>query len=327
MLMNFWHDKKVRYMKLSLYPIRAVSKLTAIPVDTLRAWERRYQVVVPDRSTRGRLYSDLDVQRLLQLKACLERGHAIGQVASLSNTELQRLLADAIPSRETATKNHRPPHPELPELRALLDAIEAFDYGKTNEELSRLALLLSPSQLVYRVVLPVMTLAGDNWENGSFGIAQGHMFSACVRNLLGGLIRLQRPANGAAKLLLTTPPNELHEFGILAAALLALALEFPVAYLGPSLPAAEILSAAERSGAQVVVLGIMQVNATPSACEQVDWIASRLPATKELWLGGTGAHTASQGVVRERTFNLQDLPDFERHLVRLKTEQSRQVIP
>jgi len=310
-------------MKPKLYPIRAASKLTGIPVETLRAWERRYQVVAPARGARGRLYSDLDVQRLLLLKACLERGHAIGQVATLRDAELQNLLAAPLtacetPSRESSLKQ------DLAELKPLFHALEAFDYGKTNEELSRLALLLSPSELVYRVVLPVMTLAGENWENGSFCIAQGHLFSACVRNLLGGLIRLQRPAKVTAKLLMTTPANELHEFGILSAALLALAQEFPVAYLGPNLPASEILSATERSGAKVVVLGIMQMNATPSACAEVDWIASRLPVTTELWLGGTGALAASQGVLPNKAFRLEDLPDFERQLMRLKTEQFRQ---
>ncbi len=306
-----------------LYPIRAVSQLTDIPLDTLRAWERRYQVVVPGRGTRGRLYTEADVQRLLLLKACLSHGHAIGQVASLADEELQKLLADVAP----ASAIHREKIDSLaglPELKPLMSALEAFDSGKTNDELGRLALLMSPSDLVYRVVLPVMKLAGDNWENGSFCIAQGHMFSACVRNLLGGLIRLQRPANGKVKLLFTTLANEQHEFGILSASFLALAQEFPVAYLGPNLPAREILSAAEKSGAQVVVLGIMQMNANAAARQEVDWIASRLPAATELWLGGSGACKALRGVAGSKAFQLQNLPDFERHLARLKLRQSPQ---
>ena len=48
----------------ALYPIRAVAKLTGIPIETLRAWERRYDAVTPDRTARGRLYSDVEVRRL-----------------------------------------------------------------------------------------------------------------------------------------------------------------------------------------------------------------------------------------------------------------------
>src|ERR1017187_4817576 len=51
------------------YPIRAVSKLTGISIDTLRAWERRYKAVVPTRNARGRLYNAAQVRRLTLLHA------------------------------------------------------------------------------------------------------------------------------------------------------------------------------------------------------------------------------------------------------------------
>jgi len=308
------------------YPIRAVSKLTGIAIDTLRVWERRYHAVTPDRSTRGRLYSDADVQRLLLLQAALEGGYAIGQVASLGETELRNLVR----STRHLSRNPPPeptPKSDFPELEPLLDSIEAFDYAKTNEELGRLALLLSPAGLVYQVVLPMMRLAGDKWENGTFQIAQEHMFSACVRSLLGGLVRLHKPANGACRLLLTTPATELHEFGILSAAMLAVAQEIPVAYLGPNLPADEILSAAERCAPRVVVLGIMQTNVTPAVRQDVQRLAAELPAPVELWLGGSGAAEAAGAMARSGAYILEDLPDFERHLTRLKAGNPRQSAP
>jgi DNA-binding transcriptional MerR regulator len=68
-----------------LYPIRAVAKLTGLSIDTLRAWERRYAAVEPQRDDRGRLYSETDVRRLHLLRAAVERGHAIGRLATLSD--------------------------------------------------------------------------------------------------------------------------------------------------------------------------------------------------------------------------------------------------
>ena len=304
------------------YPIRAVAKLTGITIDTLRAWERRYQAETPDRTSRGRLYSDADVRRLLLLRAALDGGHAIGQVASLSDAELQDMAHASFP----VSRNLRPqtgPKTGLPDLQHLRNAIESSDYRVTNDELGRLALLLSPAGLVHKVVLPLMRQVGENWENGTLQIAQEHMFSACVRNLLGGLVRLQRPGNGAARLLLTTPSNELHEFGILAAAMLAVAHQFPVAYLGPNLPAGEILAAVKKCVPQVVVLGIMKTNATPSARQDVDRLAAGLPAGTELWVGGSGAADVVNGAVRGGTVVLDDLTDFERHLARLKDTRAR----
>lgn len=79
-----------------LYRIAAVSKLTGMPVPTLRMWERRYTVVSPARSSgNGRLYSRSDVDRLLLLKAATEAGHAIGTVAGLSDAQLRERLQQA----------------------------------------------------------------------------------------------------------------------------------------------------------------------------------------------------------------------------------------
>jgi len=81
-----------------LYRIGAVSRLTGIPVDTLRIWERRYQLVTPQRTEKGgRLYSQEDVTRLTMIKTLVDQGHAIGTVAQLSSDELRARLARSGP--------------------------------------------------------------------------------------------------------------------------------------------------------------------------------------------------------------------------------------
>ncbi|MGR8950067.1 MAG: MerR family transcriptional regulator [Gammaproteobacteria bacterium] len=76
------------------FRIGAVSRLTQIPVDTLRAWERRYNVVEPDRTTSAaRLYKQSDVARLKLLKQLVDAGHAISSVAACSMAELEELIS------------------------------------------------------------------------------------------------------------------------------------------------------------------------------------------------------------------------------------------
>ena len=75
------------------YPIRTVSKMTGLGIDTLRAWERRYDAVRPHRDDRGRLYSDADVQRLRLLRDAVANGHAIGRAARFDVRELQAAAA------------------------------------------------------------------------------------------------------------------------------------------------------------------------------------------------------------------------------------------
>jgi DNA-binding transcriptional MerR regulator len=86
------------------YPIRVVARLTGVPVDTLRAWERRYRAVAPGRDERGRLYDDADLRKLKLLRRLVERGHAIGRIASLGEPELERLLAAGVEPRQGGGK-------------------------------------------------------------------------------------------------------------------------------------------------------------------------------------------------------------------------------
>lgn len=75
------------------YRIGAVSRLTSIPADTLRVWERRYRVVEPFRSDSGtRLYGPEDVGRLTLIKRLVDRGDAISSVANLSLHQLRERI-------------------------------------------------------------------------------------------------------------------------------------------------------------------------------------------------------------------------------------------
>ena len=82
----------------SHYKIGAVSRITGIGSETLRAWERRYQAVIPSRTTSGdRNYSRDDVAKLLLLKSMVDVGISIGTIAGLSYEQLkQRAESDSI---------------------------------------------------------------------------------------------------------------------------------------------------------------------------------------------------------------------------------------
>jgi len=79
------------------YRSGAVARLSGIPVETLRVWERRYNVVGPRQSPTGqRLYSPTDVTRLTVIKQLVDSGHAIGSVAALRIDALEAMLSKAI---------------------------------------------------------------------------------------------------------------------------------------------------------------------------------------------------------------------------------------
>ena len=72
------------------YKIGAVSKITGIGTETLRAWERRYEAVVPKRSDSGdRVYTSDDLSKLFLLKNLVDAGNSIGTIARLNTAELK----------------------------------------------------------------------------------------------------------------------------------------------------------------------------------------------------------------------------------------------
>lgn len=91
------------------YRIGAVSRLTGVPADTLRVWERRYGVVAPVRSDSGtRLYGPDDVSRLTLIKRLVDRGDAISSVANLTLEQLrERVRGTDLPEQTVPAERPR----------------------------------------------------------------------------------------------------------------------------------------------------------------------------------------------------------------------------
>ena len=67
-----------------LFPIREVSRLTGVNPVTLRAWERRYGLIVPTRTESGhRLYSMADIERVRSILGWIERGVAVSKIGKI----------------------------------------------------------------------------------------------------------------------------------------------------------------------------------------------------------------------------------------------------
>ncbi|MFN0108386.1 MAG: MerR family transcriptional regulator [Blastocatellia bacterium] len=301
--------------KTLLYPILAVSKLTGISIDTLRAWERRYNAVVPRRDDRGRLYTEEDVQHLKLLNSAVQKGHAIGRLATLSDEELKSMMSIPDPGSFSISVADSPnPEGHVKAPRLVMAAIERMDYAEAERELSLLAAFLPPRELAHRVALPLMRQVGEAWHEGRLSIAQEHMTSALLRNMLGALIPLHQKSSSSTKILFATPSGELHEFGILLSAMLAVGGGLGIIYLGANLPADEIVLAAQKTAPQAVILGFIGAN---NGVSQVQKIAHKLPSQIELWVGGTQSRDVIEELRKTRSLVIEGFDILEQHLTRL----------
>ena len=293
------------------YPIRAVSRLTGIGIDTLRAWERRHGAVTPVRDDRGRMYTDADVARLRLLRGVVGQGHSIGRLAGLSDKQLRVLAATA---GAAATAAEPPPQAQL-DTTALSAALQHYDAAAIDQEIARLAAVLRPLELLRDVLMPVLVQVGEDWHRGRARIAQEHLMSSAIRNILGSFLRLSPHPDAPARLLFATPSGERHEIGTLGAALLAASSGLGVAYLGPDLPAQEIIESVKPAGAQVLVLGLTSPAAAKSKERELRTIVRGLPKNVELWAGGRGAERYA-AIISPRGLVLDTYDSYQQELVR-----------
>jgi MerR family transcriptional regulator, light-induced transcriptional regulator len=296
------------------YPIRAVSLMTGVSIDTLRAWERRYGAVAPVRDDRGRVYSDDHVRRIALLRDAVQSGHAIGRVANMTTAQLEELSAAASATVRLARAARS--LPVTVNIDSIIAALERFDAAAVEADLGRAAAMLRPPELLRDVLVPVLTEVGERWHRGHARIAHEHMLSASVRNVLGSLLRVHLRDGVPDKMLFATPSGERHEFGTLGAAMLAASGGLGTIYLGPDMPAADIVAVTAVVRLEIVVLGVTDTGDAVTVDKEVQQVAKRLPPNIELWLGGRGAERIAKAL-KGRALALPDYEALERQLVRI----------
>lgn len=294
------------------YPIRAVARLTGVGIDTLRAWERRHGAVTPTRDDRGRLYSDTDIRRLRLLRDAVARGHSIGRIAALDTPALEALSATWAETQATPGA----PAGVMVDNGPLIEALRQFDTAAVEAALGRAAVMLTPAELLRQVVVPVLTEVGDDWCKRRVSVAHEHLISVVVRNVLGSFLHVYGRPQSPVRILLSTPVHERHEFGVLGAALLAASAGFDAIYLGPELPAGEIVECAVTAQTDVVVLGVTAADRGDDIQREVEEVAGRLPKDVELWLGGRAAPRIG-AAIGPRGLVLADFDDLEVQLARV----------
>ncbi len=270
------------------HPIQVVSRKTGLNPGLIRAWERRYAVVVPSRTATGRrMYSDADVQRLLLLKEAMDGGRRIGDVAGLPREELEELIRG---DRIGPLPAGGPSGGAVPDMEACITATMEMNAEALRGTLARAAAARGTERFVLDLAAPFLRRIGELWGQGSLDPGQEHFASSAVRTALLGIIAASGGGRDAPCLVATTPSGEHHEIGALMTGALAAALGWRILYLGPDLPAADIARAAARSGARAVALSIVYRADTPTAIRgEVDALGRLLDDDVTLLIGGAGA--------------------------------------
>jgi len=276
------------------YPIKVVSQMTGLSVHVIRAWEKRYHVVEPDRTdTNRRLYSEEDIEKLRLLNDASHLGHNIGSIASLSSAELKSLLSNEksiAPQIKTNVKLSGPDINIEELLAECVETIKDYDAKKLESILLNSSARLTQPVLIEEVVIPLVYKIGDMWHNGEIRVANEHLASSVIRSFLFNLLESYTINESAPVLISATPRGQEHELGALIAAVVAAASGWKVVYLGSNLPAEEIGAVASYLNAKVVAVSLVYPSDDPVLPKELRKLKQVLSSGVSIIAGGRAAN-------------------------------------
>lgn len=276
------------------YPIKVVSQMTGLSVHVIRAWEKRYHVVEPDRTdTNRRLYSEEDIEKLRLLNDASHLGHNIGSIASLSSAELKSLLSNEksiAPQIKTNVKLSGPDINIEELLAECVETIKDYDAKKLESILLNASARLTQPVLIEEVVIPLVYKIGDMWHNGEIRVANEHLASSVIRSFLFNLLESYTMNESAPVLISATPRGQEHELGALIAAVVAAASGWKVVYLGSNLPAEEIGAVASYLNAKVVAVSLVYPSDDPVLPKELRKLKQVLNSGVSIIAGGRAAN-------------------------------------
>lgn len=268
-----------------LWTIAEVERDTGIGKDTLRVWERRYGFPQPQRDAGGnRLYDRIQLDRLRLIRRLLDAGHRPGRVVGLPTPQLQA-LAQALDAGVAAAGS------PTDEVARALAWLRTDRVQELREDLRAALRRHGLAGVVDALVAPLAVQVGLAWQRGELQVYQEHLFTETVQAVLREGLMVAEAASCAARpsVLLTTPPGEVHQLGLLMVQCHLVEAGARCVTLGPSTPLADIAAAAQRMAADVVGLSFSAWAAPRDVVETVQRLRGVLPAGVQLWVGGSGA--------------------------------------
>ena len=252
--------------------IGELSLRTGVSPELLRAWERRYGLLRPDRSSGGfRLYSAADEARVHRMQGYLRRGIAAAEAARLADQ----------PSESDAPR----PGSSMDGLRfELQQALDGFDDSRAQQCLDSAFDTFSIDRVVTDLLVPFLEDLGARWEREEVTVAQEHFASNLIRTRLMSLARGWDVGYGP-RALLACPGGELHDLGL---TLFGIALRhrgWRITFLGANTPIDTVMSTAIDIDPDAVVIAATEPRFLMAEKEPLQRLASHY----RLLIAGRGA--------------------------------------
>jgi DNA-binding transcriptional MerR regulator len=214
----------------SNFSIRNLENLSGIKAHTLRIWEKRYNLLEPERTdTNIRRYSLDSLKRLLNVTLLYNHGFKISKIASLNEEEIPELV------RSIALKSNS----EQVAINAFKLSMINFDYDLFDTNYNEILQHHDFHYVFLNVFMPLMRELGILWQTGAISPSHEHFITNLIKqkiHLQTELLQRKKPKRGEHPLfVIFLPENEIHELGVLYLNYLILNSGFRTIFLGQSL--------------------------------------------------------------------------------------------
>jgi DNA-binding transcriptional MerR regulator len=261
------------------YRIQVAAQVSGVSEGLIRAWERRYGVLVLARTKAGyRTYGDADIEVLKRLKQLTDEGVSISQAV---------LLLPKIRREAKGGKAHKPPRAlQLQRWsEEVLLAASRLDQAAIDATLDEAAHSMPPILFSEEFIAPLLREVGERWHQGTLTIAEEHLITSAARQRLVTLLE-QAPRRAKRHVVCACPANENHELGLLGAALRFRHAGWRVTFLGAQTPIEHLDRVVRAVRPDLVAISAIE---TRGAAEYVKQLEATLPQGTHVVLGGAGA--------------------------------------
>lgn len=248
------------------YNIKVVLNKTGIAADTLRAWERRYGLPIPQRTAGGhRLYSERDIETIKWLLAKQEEGLSISRAVDLWNEQIASgsdPLAGFASTSLLSPLAVPPPAPDstLATLRKeWVGACTDFDEIAAEQILNQAFSLFPIEAVCMDLIQKGMAEIGSLWYENKLSVQQEHFASGLAMRRLDALLSAAPAPTRKEAVLVGCPADEWHTFTPLLISLLLRRRGYRVIYLGANVPADRFTETAKDAKVHLVLLVAQQL--------------------------------------------------------------------
>ncbi len=221
--------QKVNNIKQT-FSIKDLENLCGVKAHTIRIWEKRYNLLSPNRTnTNIRTYNLKNLQKLLNVTYLVNSGYKISRISKLNEQEINEYVRSIV--SDNSTKNQ---------------AINSFKISMLNYDLElflgtyeQLERKRNFRQIFVDVFIPLLKEIGLLWQTDTINPAHEHFITNLIKQkLLLNIEKLQysKPTKGDKAFVLFLPENEIHELGLLYINYEILLHGYRAIYLGPSIP-------------------------------------------------------------------------------------------